>query len=164
MTASNPSFNTNYPIYDDWDDSVDSSPFDDYAPSARQFTTGAFPIKTFQAQNGAEIRILYGNQLTGKKLNLTYANVTNSVAEHFIRHYVHMRGSYTQFSFNDTNQDGVRAGWDKNSNDDADGVTKPGIGADSWGMKWRYAEEPRIQSVFKGRSTVSISLIAVPKP
>ena len=162
MTASNPSFNTNYPIYDDWDDSVDTNPFDDYAPTARQFTTGAFPIKTFQAQNGAEIRILYGNQLTGKKLNLTYANVANSVAEHFIRHYVHMRGSYTQFILDDTNQDGARAGWDIQPNDDA--VTKPGVGARAWGMKWRYAEEPRIESVFRNRSTVSISLIAVPNP
>ena len=46
------------------------SPFDVYRPTTRQFTSGSFPVKTFQAQNGAEIRILYGNQLTGKKLNL----------------------------------------------------------------------------------------------
>ena len=34
--------------------------------------------KRSKAQNGAEIRILYGNQLTGKKLNLTYANITDA--------------------------------------------------------------------------------------
>jgi hypothetical protein len=162
MTASSPSFNPNYPIYDDWDASVDGNPFDLYAPTSRQWTTGAFPIKSFQAQNGAEIRILYGNTLTGKKMTLTYANVTNDVAEHFIRHYVAMRGSFTQFVFDDTNQDGVRAGWDLDPNDDS--VTKPGVGARSWGMKWRYAEEPQIQAVYRGVSTITINLIAVPNP
>ena len=77
------------------------SPFDIYRPTTRQFTSGSFPVKTFQAQNGAEIRILYGNQLTGKKLNLTYANVTDAVAYHFIQHYVEMRGSYKTFTMQD---------------------------------------------------------------
>ena len=129
------------------------NPYDVYQPTARQFTTGAFPVKTFQAQNGAEIRILYGNRLTGKKLNLTYANITDQEAYHFIEHYVAQQGSYKWFYMSDENQDGYRAGWEA---DDA------GLGAEAYGLRWRYAEEPQIQSTFKGRSTVSVSLIAVP--
>ena len=133
----------------------DDNPFDLYSPTTRQWTTGSFPIKTFQSQNGAEIRILYGNQLTGKKLNLTYVNVVDRVAYHFMQHYVAMKGSYQTFTLDDGNRDGARSGWESEP---------PGIGAKSWDMIWRYAEEPQIQSVFKGRSTVSISLIAVPVP
>jgi len=131
------------------------SPFDLYSPTTRQFTTGSFPVKSFQAQNGAEIRILYGNQLTGKKLNLTYVNVTDAVAYHFMQHYVEMRGSYKTFTMLDQNRDGFRSGW---------GGPPQGVGAQTWRMQYRYAEEPQIQSVFRNRSTVSISLIAVPIP
>lgn len=131
------------------------SPFDLYRPTTRQFTTGSFPVKSFQAQNGAEIRILYGNQLTGKKLNLTYVNVTDAVAYHFIQHYVEMKGSYKTFTMLDQNEDGFRSGWKG---------PKPGVGAEAWNMQYRYAEEPQIQSVYINRSTVSISLIAVPRP
>ena len=130
-------------------------PFDLYRPTARQFTTGAFPVKTFQSQNGAEIRILYGNRLTGKKLTLTYANINDDAAYHFIQHYVSKQGSYQIFSFADSGQDGVRSGWSG---------AQAGLGANAWGMQWRYAAEPTIQSVFKGRSTVTIELIAVPRP
>ena len=131
------------------------SPFDIYRPTTRQFTSGAFPVKTFQAQNGAEIRILYGNQLTGKKLKLTYANVTDAVAYHFIQHYVEMRGSYKTFTMGDTGDDGYRSGWKG---------PRAGLGAQMWRMDYRYAEEPQIQSTYINRSTVSISLIAVPRP
>lgn len=140
---------------DIYDEVNPESPYDVYRPTTRQFTTGSFPVKTFQAQNGAEIRILYGNQLTGKKLNLTYANVPDHVAYHFMQHYVQMKGSYKTFQLDDQGRDGVFSGW---KGDNA------GLQAWPWNMDWRYAEEPQIQSVFLNRSTVSIALIAIPKP
>ena len=130
------------------------SPFDAYRPTTRQWTTGSFPVKTFQAQNGAEIRILYGENLTGKKLNLTYVNVEDKVAYHFMQHYVEMRGSYKTFVMEDVDADGYRSGW---------GDNPAALGARAWNMTYRYADEPQIQSVFRNRSTVSVSLIAVPK-
>ena len=131
------------------------NPFDIYRPTSRQFTTGSFPVKTFQAQNGAEIRILYGQQLTGKKLQLTYANITDSAAYTFIQHYVSMQGSYKTFELGDTDDNGARSGWKGD---------RAGIGAGMWRMAYRYAAEPQIQSVFKNRSTVTVELIAVPIP
>jgi hypothetical protein len=142
-------------LSDLYDEVPEDSPFDLYKPTTRQFTTGSFPIKTFQAQNGAEIRMLYGNQLTGKKMNLTYVNVTDSVAYHFMQHYIAMKGSYKTFQLDDQGRDGVFSGW-KGEN--------AGLQAWAWDMAWRYAEEPQVQSVFINRSTVTISLIAVPKP
>ena len=133
---------------DIYDEVNPESPFDLYRPTTRQFTTGSFPVKTFQAQNGAEIRILYGNQLTGKKLNLTYVNVTDTVAYHFMQHYVEMKGSYKTLML------------------DQDETASVQVGGTKAGRAWHgycYAEEPQIQSVFQ-RSTVSISLIAVPRP
>ena len=131
------------------------NPFDAYRPTSRQFTTGSFPVKTFQSQNGAEIRILYAKQLTGKKLTLTYANITDSAAYTFIQHYVSVQGSYKTFQLGDVDDDGARSGWKGE---------RAGIGAEMWKMQYRYAAEPQIQSVFKNRSTVTVELIAVPIP
>ena len=129
------------------------SDFPQVRPTSRSFTTGTYPIKTFQAQNGAEVRIKYGNRMTGKKLNLTYANVQDSVAQAFIDHYISVEGSFQQFDLGAIDGDGFRAGW---------GGKRAGIGAAGQGMKYRYAEEPQIQSVYINRSTVSIKLIATP--
>ena len=127
--------------------------FPSYRPTARSFTTGTFPIKTFQAQNGAEIRIKYGNQLTGKRLRLTYANLQDSQAQEFMDHYISMSGSFLQFSLDSAEGEGVRAGWKGK---------REGLGAGFYRMKYRYASEPQIESVYINRSTVSIELIATP--
>jgi hypothetical protein len=130
--------------------SIDS-PFDWYAPTTRSFDTGSYPIKTFQSQNGAEIRILYGNKPTGKKMTLTYANVEDRVAMEFIDHYHSMFGSYTQFELGDIDENGVRAGWIGD---------RKALGASSYGLAWRYAKQPEIESGYRGFSTVRIELIA----
>ena len=142
-------------LTDIYDQLPQVNPFDAYRPTSRQFTTGSFPVKTFQSQNGAEIRILYAKQLTGKKLTLTYANITDSAAYTFIQHYVSVQGSYKTFQLGDVDDDGARSGWKGE---------RAGIGAEMWKMQYRYAAEPQIQSVFKNRSTVTVELIAVPIP
>lgn len=129
--------------------------FPQVRPSRRSFTTGTYPVKTFQAQNGAEVRIKYGNRLTGKRLNLTYTNVKDSVAQAFIDHYISVEGTFQQFDLGAIDDDGPRAGWKGD---------RGGIGAAGQGMKYRYSEEPQIESVYIDRSTVTIKLIATPIP
>ena len=124
--------------------------FPKFRPTTRSWDAGEFPIKSFRAQNGAELRILYGNKMATKKLQLTYENMLDIETEQFFDHYLEMKGMLTQFGLNN---EGTRSGWEG----------KPEtLGAGYHGLAWRYAEPPKITSVFKGRSTVTINLIAVP--
>ena len=36
--------------------------YPDIRPSSRQFDPGNWPVRTYNAQNGAEVRLLYGKQ------------------------------------------------------------------------------------------------------
>ena len=38
--------------------------FPSLVPSTRTFDAGNWPVKTYKAQSGAEVRILYGNRRT----------------------------------------------------------------------------------------------------
>jgi hypothetical protein len=137
-----------------YDDEPERNPFQAFKPTSRSFTTGSFPIKTFQAQNGAEIRILYATQLTGKKMTLTYVNLSDADAYMFFQHYVQQRGSYKTFQLGDINSEGSRVGWGSEN-----GATDAG----DFNMIWRYADEPQLTSVYPGVSSITIELIAVPK-
>ena len=124
-------------------------PFPELKPTTRSWDAGKFPIKSFRAQNGAELRILYGNRMATKKLQLTYENLLDTQTELFFDHYQEMKGELTQFELNET----ARSGWTGK---------KETLGASYHGLQWRYAEPPQLTSVFKGRSTVTVNLIAVP--
>ena len=82
---------------------------------------------------------------------LTYVNVEDRVAWEFIDHYHSMFGSYSQFQFGDLDHGGVRAGWASD---------RKALGAGSYGLAWRYAKQPEIESGYRGYSTVRIELIA----
>ena len=123
--------------------------FPTLAPSSRQFYLGEFPVKTFRAMDGYEVRLLYGSKLTKNQMSLTYNAIPDQSAELFIKHYEEMRGSFEAFSFED--QKGPKTGWD------ADPAS---IGAVSYGNQWRYDKPPTVTSVRPGVSNVSVSLVA----
>ena len=60
--------------------------FPNLVPTSRSFDAGDFPIKTFKAQNGTEVRILYGSNRTNMKMVLTYSNITDANAALFLNH------------------------------------------------------------------------------
>jgi hypothetical protein len=124
--------------------------FPDLVPSARQFTPGNWPVKTYQAQNGAEVRFLYGNRRTGMSLQLTYNNLSDAQAEQFLEHYRERRGTFETFVF--TAMAAAKSGWSGGKDE---------LGVEAWGNRWRYAEEPRIESIKPGISSVSVSLVGV---
>ena len=125
--------------------------FPQVPPTGRTYGAGDFPVKTYRAQDGAEVRILYGNKRVGMTLGLQFNNITDEIAEAFLIHYHDCQGTFQQFELSDGSGSLAKAGWE--------GTTK-GIGAQFWGSKWRYQNEPQVTSVYPGRSTVSISLIA----
>ena len=121
--------------------------FPSLTPTGRQFTPGDFPSKRFNAQSGAEVRILYGSRRTNAVLSLSYANVTDANAESFLDDYSDQLGTFRTFTL----PSAVFEGW-------SGMVSK--LDAPS-GTKWRYDAEPQVQAVRPGISSVTVSLRAV---
>ena len=120
-------------------------------PSARQYDPGDWPVKTFKAQNGAEVRILYGSKRTGMKLQLKYDNIRDQDAELFLQHFNDRKGTFLSFHFS-VAQPAAKKGW----------AGDPSVlGAAAAGNAWRYAEAPAITNVRPGRSSVTVNLVGV---
>jgi hypothetical protein len=122
-------------------------PFPSLVPSARAFAPGDWPVKQYKALSGAEVRIRYGNLRTEATLDLTFENITDTAAAGFLSHYDETQGTFTTFNLPAQ----VFQGWGASSSL----LNNPS------GTAWRYAEAPQITSVYPGRSTASVKLIAV---
>ena len=126
-------------------------PFPALVPSARSFDPGNWPVKTYRAQNGAEVRLLYGNTRTGMTLQLEYSNIPDTDAQQFLQHYIEVKGTYTTFAFGGAIWNRVLAGWKG-----APSPLLPPAGTD-----WRYDGPPSLSAVRPGVSTVSVTLRGV---
>ena len=116
-------------------------------PTGRDFTAGDYPVKSYKAQSGAEVRILYGSERTDMQLRLSYENITDSNAESFLTHYDSVQGTYSTFSL----PDAAFTGW-----------SGSGTALDVTGNnEWRYQGPPQVASVRPGISTVTVDLIGV---
>ncbi|AFX83684.1 phage minor tail protein [uncultured Mediterranean phage MEDS2 group] len=121
--------------------------FPGLVPTSRSFDPGDFPIKTYNAQNGAEVRIKYGNRRINRKLQLTYANVTDTEIVKFIDHYADAGGTLNTFEVPLTTFDGWEGGKSR--------LTPGGP------LAYRYAKPPVMTQVAKGRSTVTVDLVMI---
>ena len=131
--------------------------FPQIKPTGRTLDPGTYPVKTFKAQNGAETRILYGSTRTDTKLTLTYANITDEQAELFVTHYDEQQGTFKTFEKRTIGL-AFADGWEgvgvaTNTQETLDRELSP--------ASYRYESAPVITQVAKGRSTVTVSLIAV---
>jgi hypothetical protein len=116
-------------------------------PTSRDFSPGDWPIKRYNAQSGAEVRILYGSRRTNAKLSLGYDNITDANAQLFLEDYAAQYGTFFTFAL----PSAVRAGW---SGVEASMDAPPNAA-------WRYEGEPQVRSVRPGRSSVTVNLVAV---
>ena len=126
-----------------------ASDFPELIPSSRSIDAGDYPIKSFKAQNGTELRILYGNRRTGMKIDLQYQGIPDTEAELFYDHYHQQKGTFGTFGLP---PDYVKQGWE--GNEDV-------FGGFVWGNTWRYAGPPIITNLYPGVSNVAVSLVAV---
>lgn len=117
------------------------------APTSRSYDAGDYSYKTFVAQNGVEVRILYGDKRTGMRLDLGYDNIADTEADDFITHYDETKGGFTSFTL----PAAFRAGWTGNT-----GAIDAAIG-----NQWRYDGPPQIASVRPGISSVTVKLVGV---
>lgn len=117
------------------------------APTSREFAPGDWPVQTFNAQSGAEVRILYGDTRSKMELSLGYDNISDADADLFLTHYNEVKGTYSTFAINAE----TKAGWAGEAGSiDAGSVNR-----------WRYADKPQVISVRPGRSSVKVNLIGV---
>ena len=126
-------------------------PFPDYVPSERSFNPGDWPVSRYTSQNGAEIRILRGSNRVNAQLQLTFNNVTDTVADEFLAHYREVQGTFQSWNFGSDPK--VFVGWTASDSTELE--------AYPWGLSWRYDGPPDIAQVKKGRSNVRIQLTAV---
>jgi len=128
--------------------------FPQIVPSRRSVEVGDYPVKKFKSQNGDELRILYGDKRTGKKLSLQYNGITDVEAELFYDHYEQQKGTFSIFYLSNSAGGGSRTkfGWEGNIDV---------FGAAESGNAWRYEKPPVITNVYPGVSNVTVSLLAV---
>ena len=130
--------------------------YETHVPSSRQFDAGTFPVKKYQAQNGAELKILYGDRITQRKLSLVYNNMNDRKVEQFLEHYTQKQGTFNSFVFRLSSLNGVFKGWTGG----LDTINKDGALLNPKNVKWSYASPPIVQNVYVGLSTLKIELTA----
>ena len=72
------------------------------SPSAAPITFGAVPVTTASSLNGSESRIRHGTAEIGRRLRLTFENVSESDFLTILSHYREQRGGFDSFGFNTT--------------------------------------------------------------
>tara|TARA_B100001939_G_C16772268_1_gene543174 strand:+ start:405 stop:806 length:402 start_codon:yes stop_codon:yes gene_type:complete len=130
--------------------------FPELIPTSRTFESGDYPVKTFKAQNGAEVRVLYGTTRTNMKLSMTFENIPDVDAKQILDHYDEVQGTFQTFVVGAT----TKKGWDPRDSDGTN-LGNAAIGARDHGNKYRYESPPRQAQVRPGISTVTVNLIGV---
>jgi hypothetical protein len=73
--------------------------FPSLAPSAAPITPGAWPVSAITSLNGAESRIRQGSAQIGRRLQLTFANITEANFLAILAHYQGQRSGFDPFGF-----------------------------------------------------------------
>jgi hypothetical protein len=73
--------------------------FPSLAPSAAPITPGAWPVSALNSLNGAESRIRQGSAQIGRRLQLTFANITEANFLAILAHYQGQRSGFDLFGF-----------------------------------------------------------------
>jgi len=73
--------------------------FPSLAPSAAPITPGAWPVSAITSINGAEARIRQGSAQIGRRLRLTFPNITEASFLAILAHYQGQRSGFDPFGF-----------------------------------------------------------------
>ena len=130
--------------------------FPNITPSSRSYKPGTYATATFRSMNGAETRVLYGDQMIGAEMSLTYAAISDGKAAQFIDHFVYTKGVFDVFKIV-RSDDKTRGGWSA----DLGYLTPHANTAEP--TLWRYKEAPTITNIYPGYSSVTVILVGVNK-
>ena len=73
--------------------------FPSLSPSAAPITPGAWPVSALNSLNGAESRIRQGSAQIGRRLQLTFTNITEANFLAILAHYQGQRSGFDPFGF-----------------------------------------------------------------
>lgn len=120
--------------------------FPSIRPTGRTYSPGQFPIKTYRSLAGTTVKRVFGNRAFGHSIDLEFQNVSDTVTKQILDHYYGQYGSYNRFALPDAVFSGMSSSLEGT-------VQSPSS------ILWEYAEPPQVESVFNGRSTVTVRLI-----
>ena len=140
---------------------VSSAVFPQFVPSTRKYTPPSWPVKSFNAQNGSEVRILYGDQPSQAQYQLSYSNLPDTDAEQFVEHFRAVKGTFAQFPLGapgstlgaSVDEESVKGGWAGDPDNFGKGPDNP--------SRWRYEGPPQLDSVRRGITSVTVTLVSV---
>jgi len=76
--------------------------FPSLSPSAAPITPGGWPVSAINSLNGAESRIRQGSAQIGRRLQLTFTNITEANFLAILAHYQGQRSGFDPFGFSTT--------------------------------------------------------------
>jgi hypothetical protein len=115
-------------------------------PTTRAFKLGTFPVKTYRALSGATVKRAFGSRPSGVELQLGFDNIPDATTEQLLAHYNGSSGGFDRFTLPADLFAGMT-------------TTLRGYIQAPTSIRWEYAGPPEVQSVYTGRSRVSITLI-----
>lgn len=115
-------------------------------PTTRAFKLGSFPVKTYRSLSGATVKRAFGNRAYGFELQLGFDNISDATTEQLLAHYNGSSGGFERFT--------LPADLFAGMTDSLRGYIQAPAN-----IRWEYAGAPEVESVFTGRSRVSITLI-----
>lgn len=120
--------------------------FPSIRPTGRSYSPGQFPTKVYRGLSGATVKRVFGNRSFGHVIDLQFENISDINTKAIVDHYYGQYGSYERFTLPDAVFSGMSTAL-------KDAVQAPA------NILWEYAEPPQVESVFDGRSTVTVRLI-----
>jgi hypothetical protein len=89
---------------------------------------------------------VFGNRAFGHTIDLQFENISDTNTKTILDHYYGQYGSYSRFTLPDDIFSGMS-------------TTLKGVVQAPINILWEYAEPPQVESVFNGRSTVTVRLV-----
>ncbi|MCE2835386.1 MAG: hypothetical protein LW834_12080 [Cyanobium sp. 49614_E6] len=97
--------------------------------------------------SGVEIRLRYGDNRTGAKLQLSFDHIPDARAQEFLSHYAEVQGTFRSFVLPSS----ATTGW-------SGGALSPGTATTA---AYRYSQPPQVTNIRPGVSSVSVELLGV---
>lgn len=120
--------------------------FPSIKPTARSYTAGQFPYKTYRGLSGATVKRVFGNRSFGHTMEMEFRNVRDVTVKQILDHYYGQNGGVDRFALSEDCLSGI--------GDDLKSTIKapPNI-------SWEYSEPPAVETVFNGISNVTVRLV-----
>ena len=142
-------------------------------PTSRNVSFGEYAVKTYRSLSGQSVRRSYSNRPYEVTLDLSFENLPDEEAFKIFQHYHEAEGTLLPFELTVKTFRGVRnespeANVDKNYHEFRSqlmhgpykvlkALGKGDGSKDEY--RWRYRSAPKMDSVFNGIQTISVSLV-----